>query len=175
MMTASAGNEIALFDMTGDAVAERGSRKSSSKSEVATRTGETARDILGGWVGYCKERTGLTVPKTVRGRISTHIKSLISDDYQSTTIKNALLVWTVRWIDNPLTSPSMLEQIAWKLAMNGTPEGRRFQDELKAASLRLNGTTFAGTAREKRAVENEQGKQSWRERYAERKRMEESL
>lgn len=178
-MTANPSHEIALFDLKGTAVAKPKPRKAKPKAEVArTATGESAADILGAWIDFCQQRTGMAAPSSVRGRLSSHVKSLITDGYEATTIKNGMLVWTARWVDNPLTSPTMLEQIVWKLAMDGTPEGRRFQDELKAAVVRLNGTGALASGlsnRERRNVENTHGKLGWREAYARRKQMEEGL
>lgn len=180
-MTASAGSEIALFDVEGASVAKRGkAQEPKTKTVARTSTGETAQDIIGAWIGFCQERTGLSVPNVIRGRLSRHVKSLIVDNYGATTIKNGLMIWTSHWMDNPLSSPSMLEQIVWKLAMDQTPEGRRLQEELKVAILRFDQTN-GGTAtsfmskQDKREAKNAQGRAGWRELHAQRKRMEENL
>lgn len=180
-MTANPETEVALFEMKEAPVAERAPRgRRSKKSEVAkTQTGESAQDIMKAWIDICQKRTGVPVPEGVIKRLSRQVKSLIVSGYQTNQIKNGLTLWTVRWMDNPLINPEQLERLTWKIVMDASPEGRRFQAELKEAVTRFMGKSPAVTGgmskQEKRNVENTQGQMGWRERYAERKRREEGL
>lgn len=179
MMTASAGNDPTLFTFEGAAaVAKTNPRRGRKKQEVAATTpsGENSGDIIAAWIAACQERTGVPVPQSVIKRLSRQVKSLVHSGYQTNHIKNGLLIWTVRWMDNPLTSPEQLDRLTWKLVMDQSPEGRRFQAELKEAVYRFNGQSSAlpggATKKQQRDIDNTQGKLGWRERYAERKRME---
>lgn len=154
----------------------RGPKK--PRAEVATTpTGENAQEIIGAWINKMTESTGgIPVPDNIIKRLAKQVKSLISSGYHTNQIKNGLTIWTVRWMDNPMVAPEHLERLTWKLVMDTSPEGRRFQGELKSAVARFAGESTAITGglsrQEQRSVENAQGKQNWRERYAERKRQE---
>lgn len=153
-------------------------RGKKTRAEVATTpTGENAQEIIGAWIDKMTQSTGgIPVPDNIVKRLAKQVKSLISSGYQTNQIKNGLTIWTVRWMDNPMVAPEHLERLTWKLVMDTSPEGRQFQDELKSAVRRFAGETTAITSgmsrQEQRSIENAQSKQTWRERYAERKRQE---
>lgn len=182
-MTTNTNVDIALFTMTKQEVevAEpkpRGRKRPSA--EVMTSDGMNAQQIIAAWIDKLTESTGgVPIPSNVVKRLAKQVKSLIASGYTTNQIKNGLTIWTVRWMDNPLLSPESLDRLTWKLVMDSSPDGRRFQDELKSAVSRFAGHSTAvngGMSRQQqRTIENNQAKMSWRERHAERKRREEGL
>lgn len=167
-----------LFEVKDAAVMAQ-NRPRRRKGQVATTpTGDNSSDILGGWINYMEQGSAVPIPKTVRSRMGRQIRELIEDGYDSPSIKRGLIVWTANWLDNPLRSPQTLTQLTWKAAMDATPQGRQFQEEYRAAMVRIAEVTNAvpqPTKEQQRTATNERGKGDWREQYAARKRREEGL
>lgn len=172
--------EDALFSMEiepGDAH----TRKRSSSSEVATTaTGQNASDIIGQWVGLCQGKTdGVPVPSTIIKRMAKQVRLLITAGYTTNQIKMGLTVWTVRWFENPMLSPTTLEQLTWRVSIDTSKAGRAFQAEMQHAKEVLVGATSAASDRtsptERRNSENIKGEMGWRERVAERQRREKEM
>lgn len=182
-MTVDTNKDVALFTMSKQEVEVADSKPRGRKrpsAEVVTPDGDNAQQIIAAWITMLSENTeGLPVPSNVIKRLAKQVKSLISSRYETNQIKYGLSIWTVRWMDNPLLSPEALDRLTWKFVMDSSPEGRRFQEEMRTAVRRLAGHSTAvssGTSRkDQRTIENTQGKQNWRERHAERKRREEGL
>lgn len=174
-MTVTTYNETPLFEVEGTAVANTAPRgRRTNKEVVKTSSGETSQDIMKEWIDRCQKFSGGTpVPPNVISRLAKQVKSLIGAGYETNQIKYGLTVWTVRWMDNPLTAPEQLDRLTWKAVMDSTAEGQRFQAELKEAVTRFRGDTTALTGgvskKEKRDIENAQGKKGWREALRERK------
>lgn len=129
-----------------------------------TRDGYHAGDIIAQWYRFCVDGSGVTIPSRVSARIGKEVKRLIQDGYDSNTIKCGLTVWTARFLDNPMLSPNALSQLTWKAQLDSTPQGRRFQSELKAALTRFQPTAaaVATNRHEARVAQNAGALAKWR-------------
>lgn len=172
----------ALFEIRNPDTSSVPSKPKRSGAEVAkTPTGQNAGDIIGQWVGLCKERTdGVPVPSTIVKRMARQVMLLIKAGYSTNQIKLGLTVWTVRWFENSMLSPTTLEQLTWRVSIDASRAGREFQAEMQRAKEVLVGQTATvaerpGTAQERRQAENTRGEVGWRERAAARKRQEKEM
>lgn len=169
-------DQFALPEMGDLPVAQKTPRRRPAKQEVVTTdTGENAGDITRKWVSVCQDNTGTRVPSVITARMAKQIKILIKDHTTFEDIWKVLIVWTVRWMDNPMLSPEQLPKLLWKLQMDSTAQGRQFQTELTEATHRLLGDTNAlptPSRQQQRDTENINGRQNWRAALAAQQRQE---
>src|SRR5699024_1216539 len=69
--------------------------------EPTTTTGENAGVILGAWIKFVYDSTGIPIPPAVRGRLGKRIKICITTGYTTEQIKWGLAAWLVTRMDDP--------------------------------------------------------------------------
>lgn len=136
-------------------------RLEKQRKAVVPRTkhsGESAGDIIGAWVEWNREKTGVAVPPRITARVGKVAKGLIIAGYEANAIKYALVVWTFLQAENAALSPDRLEAIAWKYAREKGPKADAWRAEWRARVQAINASGAGGvrtgwTGRQERSLE----------------------
>lgn len=118
--------------------------KKAAEPVPTTKSGKSSGDIIGDWIDEVVKVVAPSAPHPpgpIIARLGKQIKAMILEDYQEAPIKNGLLVWTARWMENPSFAPEHLHSICWNLlaARDGivNPEVKRMRGELQGMVARL--------------------------------------
>lgn len=106
-------------------------KKSQPKNTPVTSTGQSAADIVGGWLSWYGQNFSIPVPQSVVARLGKSVRALILTGYRTDDIKWGLTLWTSRQLNDPMLSPLALENLTWSVAREHTGEASRVRNDLK--------------------------------------------
>lgn len=147
-------------------------REQEHKKEVKkvprTATGESAQDLLGSWITWVQDGTGVPLPPQTINRISKQIKGLIIAQYSASHIKHGLAIWTLQKMENPLLSPQALDDLTWKYATDTSHQASTWRRKVKS---RIQEVTQ--TARDAKAIREQESLDAHRNVIEEQQRLRE--
>lgn len=108
-----------------------------SAPAAQTPSGDTADKILGDWITFVQDGTGIPIPPTVVGRIAKQIKGLIQAGFTTAQIKYGLAAWIDEKMSTPLLSPQALDDLTWKFATDTSAQARAWREKVKARTSAL--------------------------------------
>ena len=133
------------------------------RSEKRTPEGDGAKELVGAWCDWVKAGSGVSIPPGVIPRIGKQIKGLIAADYSSAAIKYGLAVWTMYHFDNPMLSPTKLDDFTWKYATDTSTQAAAWRNQIKQRIA-----TFSGDAKAVREDSTRDAAQRYIERRSRR-------
>mgnify|MGYP001580481811 CR=1 FL=1 len=128
-------------------------RAAKSAPAAKTPSGDTADKILGDWITFVQDGTGIPIPPIIVGRIAKQIKGLIQAGFTTPQIKYGLAAWIDEKMNTPLLSPQALDDLTWKFATDTSAQARAWRERVKARTSAL-----ASSARDAKARREESNK-----------------
>lgn len=115
---AEGGAEMEALFETPKAAKSKAVAPAKKKVSLVARTpdGDDASTIIAAWIDWYTASDGVPIPKATISRMSKHVKDLITSGYTSTDIKYGLALWTIARVDNPMLSPSYVDNYTWDWA-----------------------------------------------------------
>lgn len=166
--------EIPLFRAKGAPVAPSVelARRRKKEEERAARlvptdpvTGENAGDIMGAWVSWYQQGSGLMVPPSITSRLGKQVKLLLSLQYTATEIKHALSFWTILELQDQRIRPEELQNLAFRYARDTRAQAASWRQNMlrEASEFSRIAQGYAGTGSRKqlREANNASTARSW--------------
>ena len=157
--------ETPLFDLAvpaqAQAPAPKKDKATPKQAVVRTPTGESAQDVVAGWIDWYQGGSGVPVPPRIIARIAKEVRSLILGGFQVNEIKFGLAFWTVEKMNNPMLSPTHLESYVWQIAHNTRPQAQEWKAHMNARVAEFNKGAYriggaAPSKAETRRLQNDQ-------------------
>lgn len=130
--------ELIAFPLAPQSRPSRGTRRQRPPEEAPATTpeGDDARAIIADWVLWMSEGIEQPFPSNTRGRIGSHVRTLIVDGFSSRQIKLGLAAWTIEALGDPRLSPAVLERYVMQWTTR-TPQAQRWREEINTQLQRL--------------------------------------
>lgn len=137
-------------------------RKAALLPAVQTRSGDTVDQIMGEWIAWYTENTGLPIPPSIRARLGKQVKGLIQTGFDTPAIKYGLAIWSVNQMDYTELSPTMLDNYTFKFAQERSQQAQRWKDDMKKRIAAFGGSTRGSTKKDERRTRTASALDEWR-------------